>query len=72
MRHCCCEPEFASAGHGWGHGYGQRSWAGRGCGSREGRFNDEPTQQERKENLEAFKKHLEQHLADVNAELGKL
>lgn|GEM_PF-1989643 len=72
MRHCGCESEFASTCHGWGHGYGSREWAGRGCGHHGGWRHVEPTPEERKEALEAFKKHLEERLADVNDELGKL
>jgi hypothetical protein len=72
MRQCRCDSEVASAGHGWGRGFAARSRSGQGCGHRRGSCHDEPTQEERKEALEAFKKHLEERLADVNDELGKL
>ncbi len=75
MRSCCSERESAPAGRGWGHGYGPRSRSERRgcrCGSGYGWRYDEPSDAERKQDLEAFKKHLEERLADVNAELGKL
>jgi len=70
MWHRCCwdEPKFASgAGHGWGRAYGPPPWAWRWGWPFAG-----PTKAERKEWLEAFKKHLEERLADVNEELSKL
>ena len=72
MRHCGCESELASTGHGRGRGFAARSQAGRGCGCRGGWGHDEPTKEERKESLESFKKHLEERLADVNDEISKL
>lgn len=75
MCHCDCEPEFAHGGRGWSRGYGPRSRSERRgcrCGYGYGWRYDEPTKAERKQDLEAFKKHLEERLADVNDELGKL
>lgn len=77
MRNCCGEREFAHAGHGWGRGYEpmactERHGCGCGCGSGYGRRCDEPSEAERKQDLEAFKKHLEERLAAVTEELGKL
>jgi hypothetical protein len=72
MRHCGCESELASTGHAWGRGFAARSQAGRGCGCRGGWSHEEPTNEERKEALESFKKHLEERLADVNDEISKL
>lgn len=70
MWHRCCwgEPEFAPGPmRGWMRGYGPPPWAWRWGWPFAG-----PTKAERKEWLEAFKKHLEERLADVNEELSKL
>ena len=75
MKHCCGEREFAHAERGWGRGYGPPPWAGWEDWERGARYGwryAEPTKAERKDALEAFKKHLEERLADVNDELGKL
>lgn len=75
--YCCCgEPEFTpGVGRGWGRGYGPPPWAWPRWGESGPRWGwpfAGPTKAERKEWLEAFKKHLEGRLADVNEELGKL
>ncbi|MCL5951925.1 MAG: hypothetical protein M1132_09420 [Chloroflexi bacterium] len=70
----CCEEETDSEerrGRRWGAGYGPPPWAGSGYGWGFGPT-WMPGPAERKETLEALKKHLEARLADVNAELGKL
>ncbi len=71
---CGCQGEARFERHGRGRGYGPPPWAGRGweTGPGFGWPFGGPTKAERKESLEAFKKHLEERLADVNDELGKL
>lgn len=66
MWHYCCwdEPRFAP---GPMRGYGPPPWAWHWGWPFAG-----PTKTERKEWLEAFKKHLEERLAEVNEELSKL
>jgi hypothetical protein len=52
---------------GWMRGYGPPPWARYWGWPFAG-----PTKAERKEWLEAFKKHLEERLAEVNEELSQL
>jgi len=51
----------------WGRAFGPPPWAWRWSWPFAG-----PTKAERKEWLEALKKHLEERLAEVNEELSKL
>lgn len=70
MCHHCCwdDPRFAPRPmRGWMRGYGPPPWAWHWGWPFAG-----PTKTERKEWLEAFKKHLEERLAEVNEELSKL
>lgn len=73
--YCCCQPEpVHHERHGWGRGYGPPPWAWRWAwegGPYAGWPFAGPTRAERKEWLEALKKHLEERLADVNEELSK-
>jgi len=68
---CCCywgEPEFSPGPmRRWGRAFGPPPWAWRWSWPFAG-----PTKAERKEWLEALKKHLEERLAEVNEELSKL
>lgn len=72
----CC----GRRGHGAGYGSGRTAGFGPAHGSPwGGQFGGGfgygfwgPTKPERKEWLEAFKKHLEERLAEVNEELGTL
>jgi len=69
--YCCDEPAAVHHGrHGWGRGYGPPPWAWEG-GPYFGWPFAGPTKAERKEWLEALKKHLEERLADVSEELSK-
>ncbi len=63
---CCCADvtEFAPRER----GYGPPPWAGYWGGP----FAEPPTKAERKEWLEARRKRLQERLADVDDELGKL
>jgi hypothetical protein len=72
MCRCCWDwqPEFALrerayappwAGRWWGQGGPRFGWPDAG-----------PTKTERKEWLEALKKHLEERVADINEELSKV
>jgi|YNPNPStandDraft_1061719.scaffolds.fasta_scaffold29528_2 hypothetical protein len=69
----CCDdmPEWAERrARRWGASF-PPPWAGSGYGWEFGPM-WQPGKAERKEWLEALKKHLEARLADVNEELGKL
>lgn len=67
---CQCYADEPGPAHerSWAHGhrYGPPPWARFWWGGYG------PTKTERKESLEAFKKHLEERLAEVAEELGRL